>query len=268
MSPLKDFWNSQELNKPLYEDMLWSKPENKNYAGKILIIGGHANSFSIPAESYSFVNNASAGVIKICLPDRLRKIVGNLITDVAYLPSNPSGSFAKEALGELIAFAQWSDVVLLSGDFGRNSETSIMLERFISEYKGKLVLVNDSLDYFVDNPNLFINRPNTLIVATIAELQKISLKVNPEKLIKFSMDLINLVDAVHELNTKFNINIITKHQGNIITTSESKLSTTKLIDDPLEWRTGTASYASVWWAQNNSNVIKALTCSNYEWLVR
>ena len=47
MAP-RTYWHKQGT-KPLYPDVIWSKPENKQAAGKLLIIGGHAYGFSAPA---------------------------------------------------------------------------------------------------------------------------------------------------------------------------------------------------------------------------
>ena len=40
------------------------------------------------------------------------------------------------ALAPLLDLAQWADGVLLAGDIGRNSETTVLLETFMSKYHG------------------------------------------------------------------------------------------------------------------------------------
>lgn len=261
MFNLDNYWQVQDLKNPLFGDLLWSRPENKMLAGKILIAGGNAHGFSDVALAYREAAKARAGSIKIILPNVLQKIVGKTLENAYFCPSTPSGSFAKQSLAELIDYSKWSDIVLLAGNFGRNSETAILLESFVKEYKGKLCLVNDALDYFIPNPTNLMDRPNTLIVATTAELQKISVKFIPEKVIKFNMSLVQLVESLHELSLITSPIIVTKHLEDIIVAYRGKVSTSKLPDKFEPWRESMAAYSSVWYMQNSQQPFEAITSS-------
>lgn len=254
-------WLIQDPKKPLYPDMLWSRPENKSLAGKLLIIGGNAHGFSDTASAYSSAVKAGAGAIKILLPDVLKKVVGATMEDAYYCPSTPSGSFAKRSLSELLDYADWADIVLLEGNFGRNSETAILLESFIDKYKGNVALANDALDYFTPNPINLLRRDNTLLVATIAELQKISVKLNPENVTKFEMSLIQFVDALGQLSAMTPAYIVTKHLDNILVAVKGKVSSTKLDEKFEPWRVEASAYASVWLMQNKAKPFEAVSCA-------
>ena len=58
--------------------MLWSRPENKKHAGKLLVVGGNAQGFAAAAEGYSYADKAGAGTVRVLLPDSLQKTVSKL----------------------------------------------------------------------------------------------------------------------------------------------------------------------------------------------
>lgn len=256
----KSFWVLQQPDNPLFSDLIWSQPQNPTQAGKLLIIGGNVHGFSAPAQAYETSLKAGAGSIRVLLPDSLRKIVGASL-DADYCPSTPSGSFAKSSLAEMLDHASWSDLSLIAGDLGRNSETAMLLESFCADFKGSLTITKDALDYFTQNPTPIVNRPDTLIVGTIAQLQKISLKFYPDNLITFNMSLLKLVEVLHEISIKSTASFITNHEGNLIIAHKGKVSSTKLKEDTDSWRVAVASFSSVWWLQNPDQTFEALTSS-------
>jgi NAD(P)H-hydrate repair Nnr-like enzyme with NAD(P)H-hydrate dehydratase domain len=129
----QSYWHKQG-EKALFPNLLWARPEVKGAAGKLLVVGGHAQSFAAAAEAYTAAEKAGIGTVRVLLPDSLEKTVGKLFPSAEFAPSNPSGGFATRALAELLAAAQWADGVLLAGDLGRNSESLAMLENFAGKY--------------------------------------------------------------------------------------------------------------------------------------
>lgn len=260
----RDYWHRQG-SEPLYPDLLWSRPENRQYAGKLLIVGGHAHGFNAPAEAFAEAEKAGIGVARVMLPDHLRSQLVNIqgpVPSTEFAPSTPSGSFAGKALAELLAAGAWADGVLLAGDLGRNSETAIVLEKLVSKHQGALILTKDAVDYFLNNANLVFNRPNTCVVATIAQLQKLAINAKFTTAFTFSMDLLQLVDSLHELTQQFKVSIVVKHLENIFVAFGGRVSTTKTstgLED--SWRVSTAAHASVWLIQNPSKQFEALTTS-------
>src|SRR5471032_3085314 len=108
---MRDYWHKQAADKPLYPDLLWSRPENRAQAGKLLIVGGNAHGFAAAGEAYAEATKAGVGTARVLLPDSLQKTVGKVFEAGEYAPSTPSGSFAKRALAELLAMAEWADGV-------------------------------------------------------------------------------------------------------------------------------------------------------------
>lgn len=260
----QDYWHKQGSD-PLFPDLVWSRPENRQHAGKLLIVGGHAHGFAAPAEAFSRAEQAGIGVGRVMLPDHLRSQLvkaQGAVLGTEFAPSTPSGSFASEALAELLAAAGWADGVLLAGDFGRNSETAIVLEKFVTKYTGNLVLTQDSVDYFTSNPTPVLDRLATCLVLTMAQLQKLAVHAKFTSAITFGMDLLNLVDTLHTLSSQHAASIIVKHLDTILVAVSGQVSTTKTTDSLEDgWRVSTAARACVWLLQNPSKPFEALSTS-------
>lgn len=255
------YWHKQTADKPLFEDLLWSRPENRAQAGKLLIIGGSSHGFAAPAEAYQEAQKARVGSTRVLLPDAIKKLAGQILETVDYGPSTPSGSFGQQGLAVCLGHSAWADGVLLAGDFGRNSETAILLEKFVTKYQGMLVITKDAVDYFKDLPLLLFDRPTTTVVLTMAQLQKLCQKSGQQRPVTFSMDLLQLVNFLHELTTVHPCNIVVKHLDNILVSSGGRVSTTKLETDLAVWRVQTAAKTAVWLVQNPTKPFEALTTS-------
>jgi NAD(P)H-hydrate repair Nnr-like enzyme with NAD(P)H-hydrate dehydratase domain len=157
--------------------------------------------------------------------------------------------------------AVWADAVLLAGDFGRNSETAILLESVLEKHRGQITINQDALDYFIKQPELALNREDTCIVATFEQLQKIAASTGSTTALTSSMDLLHFIEGIHQLSQKSAAHIITKFQDTMVVASQGDVTTTKLSHDKKTWRVETAANASVWWLQNPNNAMAALTTS-------
>ena len=258
------FWQKQTSGAPLFPDLLWSRPENRTQAGKLLIIGGNGFGFAAPAEAYGEANKAGIGVAQVLLPDALRRTVGKVLEAGDFAASTPSGSFSQKALTELLAHSEWADGVLLAGDMGRNSETAVLLEKFIESYYGQLMLTKDVADYFTAAPERLLKRPETTLVISFAQLQKLAINGKFSRVFTFDIGIIKLVELLHEFSSEFPVNVVVKHLDSIFVAVNGKVSSTKLTEDQEIWRVKTAAHASVWWLQTPSKPFESLTTSVYE----
>lgn len=264
----RTYWRKQ-IESPLFPDMLWSRPENRAHAGKLLIIGGNAHGFAAAAEAYSNAVTAGIGTAHVLLPDAIRKLVKAILETADYAPSTPSGSFGQKALTEFISHAAWADGVLLAGDLGRNSETAMVLESFTQKYSGQLTITKDAVDYFTSTPEQVLARPNTTLVLSFAQLQKIGMSVRSEHALTFDLDLLHVVDWLHEFSTQYKANIIVKHHDKIFVACAGQVSSTSSSDSAEEsWRVATAAHAAVWWLQNPGKPYESLTCGVFDTIKR
>lgn len=259
-----DFWQKQTADAPLFPELLWSRPENRRHAGKLLIIGGNRYGFAAAADAFATSQKAGIGTARVLLPDSLQKTVGKVFAAGEYAPSNPSGSFSQKALAEFLALSQWSDGVLLAGDLGRNSETAIVLEKFAQKYSGPLCLTKDAADYFTSAPGHIPQRADTTTVLSFAQLQKLATNAKFIKAFTFDMGLLRLVRTLHEFTRQFPLQIVVKHLATIFVASDGEVSSTQLSNDMEIWRVKAASYAAVWQLQNTGNAFAALTCAIHD----
>lgn len=258
---MQNYWHKQTADQPLFPDLLWSRPENRAQAGKLLIIGGNAHGFAAAGEAFAEASSAGIGTARVLLPDSLQKTVGRVLEAGEYAPSTPSGSFSKKALAELLALSQWADAVLLAGDLGRNSETAILFEQFISKYAGLLTLTKDAADYFIKAPVTLLKRDKTLLVISFAQLQELAASAKFTTAFTFDMDFLRLVDTLHEFTSHYPAGVVVKHLQTLFVAVNGQVSSTKIDPDQDIWRVKTAAHASTWWLQNPTRPFEALTCS-------
>ncbi len=259
----REFWHKQTTTTPLFGELLWSRPENRIHAGKLLIVGGNAHGFAAPAESYGEAMRAGIGTAHALLPEAIRKIVGVIIENADYAPSTPSGSFATKALGELIDQALWADSVLFAGDLGRNSETAILIEKFLGKYPHAVTLTKDGVDYATSAAASVLPRPDTLLVLSFAQLQRLATAAKSTQPLAYSMDMLRLVDWLHDFSLSHAPYVIVKHLDSIFVAVNGQVSSTRLYEDAKFWRIKVASHASVWWLQNHAKPFEALTTGVY-----
>lgn len=260
----RTYWLRQ-TDTPLFPDLVWSRPEHRSGAGKLLIVGGNAHGFAAPAEAYNQSVQAGVGIVRALMPDAIQRVVKSLFETADFAPSTPSGSFSKESLSEFLAHAHWADSVLLAGDLGRNSETAIVLELFAQKYSGQLVITKDALDYFTSSPSLILSRQETTLVLSFAQLQKIAIHIKHEEALKFDMDFVRIIDWLHKFSKRYTCNLVVKHVESIFVAVNGRVSTTKTPAD-LEklWRIPTAAAIAVWWLQNPTKPFEALTTALFK----
>jgi Cdc6-like AAA superfamily ATPase len=223
----------QENLKPLYPDLIWAKPENRNNAGKILLIGGNEYDFKNIASIYEYLLTAKVGSIKIIFPDILKKEI-KVDSDVGiFLPSNRSGSFSQKALAELMDYSSWPDSIILGGDFGKNAETRLLFERFLDKTKQpKIVFVNDSAPFI---PQTISNNLN-IIIQPLPIIQKFFLSITHQTTLNLQDNPNQIYQKLIELNKIYNQPLVSLLDDNIIFIYNQKIVITKLSNpvDPLQ----------------------------------
>ena len=256
-----DYWSKQTADKPLYPDIEWSKPEQRSKRGKLGIIGGNKLGFAGVAEAYSSALNTGAGEVRVLLPDALKKSIPPIMTDAIFAATNPSGGLSRDALTEMLAIGEWSTSVLLIGDAGRNSETAILYEDFMNKYNGPLIITRDAIDLIKNASASVVERPNTLLVVSFAQLQKLFQAVYYPKVLTFSMQLTGLVEAVHKFTVSYPISIAVLHQDTMVVASEGNVTSTPWGDPMQIWRGVTATRASVYSMWSPTRTLEAITTS-------
>lgn len=255
----------QQGSEPLFPDMLWSRPENKFHAGKLLVIGGTGQGFADAAEAYAAAEKAGIGTVRVMLPDSLYRTVAKLFPAAEFAPSTPSGSFGMTALAELLDAARWADGVLIAGDTGHNSETTQLLEAFITKYSGKLTLCGDDIDIFSTNPLAILDRANTTLVVSFMQLQKLAVAVHHPEAFTSDMGMLLLVEKLLDFNKLHAAHLLVAHDQTAAVAVDGRISTTQIAEQST---TRLAAHAATWWLQNPSKPYEALTTSLHGHLSR
>lgn len=260
---MTDYWFKQGAE-PLYPDLLWSRPENKRQAGKLLIVGGNKFGFAAVGVAYAAAQAAGIGSVRVLLPDALTRTVSKLLPEAEFAVSTPSGSLSRQALAPLIELAGWADGVLLAGDFGRNSETAILLERFLAEHKGSATLQQDALDYFWQAGSSLLNRHQTNLVINLGKLQKLAKNNWPATPVLHSMTLKDLADWLVERTSQDKISITTKHADNYLVALNGQV-VSQLAKESQNWQTELGAFVAVWRLQQPKNDFAALASGLYQY---
>lgn len=255
------YWLKQTSDQPVFPDLLWSRPENRAQAGKLAIFGGNSQSFAAPAEAYGYAEKAGAGTVRVLLPDSLERSVGRLFPEAVFAASTPSGSFSRKALIEWLALADWSDGLLLAGDFASNSETAILLEQFCRKYSGQLTVTRDAANYFIETPGMIEGRQASLLVISYAQLQRLAAAFRFPKAFTFNLDLVRQVELLRDFTSVHPLHIIVRHNEIVFVGSAGRVSTTTGFSLKPIWRLPAAAAAAVWWLQNPTKPFEALTTS-------
>lgn len=241
------YWQTQEPGKPLFPNVAWNKPERRDQAGKLGIIGGNKLSFASVADAYQVARESGAGQVRALVPDALKQSIPTQLTDVVYAPSNPSGSLAQDALADLRVLASWADVLLLIGDAGRNSETAIVYEQLIRDYTGRLVITRDAADLIKHGAQQLVERPDTLLVLSFAQVQKLFQLVYYPKVLTFSMQLASFVEALHKFTITYPVTLLVLHKDTLVLASDGQVITTPWQSPMAIWRGTVATQAAAHW---------------------
>ena len=255
------YWRQQTPETPLFPDIEWNKPERRDQAGKLGIIGGNKLGFVSVAESYSLAFEAGVGDARVLLPDVLKRSIPTSITETIFGTSNPSGSLARDALTSMHALGAWADGILLVGDAGRNSETALVYDDFISSYSGQLTITRDAIDLVRNNNSLLVDRPNTVFVASFAQVQKLFQSVYYPKILTFSMHLAQLIEALHKFTVTYPVTIVTLHRETLIIANNGEVVTQAWDNPMMIWRGAMATRAAVYCLWTPSKPLEAVATS-------
>ena len=242
------YWQRQTPERPLFPDIEWNKPEQRSRAGKLGIIGGNKLGFAGVAEAYSTALASGVGEARALLPDVIKNTLPHTMAGVTYAPSNPSGGLAQESISELRALSAWSDGLLLIGDAVR-------------DYQGPAVITRDAVDLIRNDSATLAARQNTVLILSFAQLQKLFRTLYYPKILTFSMQLLQLVEALHKFTVTYPITITTLHQDTLVTAHSGEVTTMPWNDPMRIWRGTVAARASVYYIWNPSRPLEAITAS-------
>lgn len=224
------YWQKQI--QPLFSDLLWNVPERKT--GRLALVGGHQQSFATPVRLAEYLAHRFPLDVTTFLPDALRSQLPPL-PNLTFCASTATGSFAKSSTLQT-AFTDY-DATLLVGDLSKNSATTIALSEVITgqgagsqKVTKSLTITRDAVDALLTEMPLLLQRPQTFLVASMLQLQKIFRAIYYPKMILLTQPLLPALTTLHKFTLTYPANIVTFHQDQIIVAAQGKVSTTHIVD--------------------------------------
>ena len=255
------YWQKQQPNQPLFPAILWNKPERRDQAGNLAIIGGNKLGFAGVAEAYSIASELGVGAIRVVLPSALKPIIPKTIPNTLYVASTQSGGVSSEATNDMLASLAWADTSLFIGDAGRNSQTAICYETVLQKSDALVVMTRDAIDLIKNDTKAIVEREQTVLVASFAQVQKLFQAVYYPKILVFSMQLLQLVEALHKFTISYPVTIVTLHQDHIIIADNGQV-VTQAWDNPMRiWRGDTATRIASYLLWSPSQKLEAIATS-------
>lgn len=254
-----NYWRKQE-EKPLFPDLIWSRPENKKYAGKLIIVGGQSGEFSHVAGAYAAAQKAGAGHIRVLLPESLRK-TAQVIPEVEFAPANKSGSFAREALAHWFDMSEWADHVIFAGNLGKNSETTTIIDGFLLRGNRPATVNLDSLSSIGINLEQLMRLPITLVIDR-GLLQKIGTALALTVPVQSTTPIDVLAEIIHQISQGNPANLVIQDTKHIWTAVDGNMISTKITKTLTN--TELSAACAVWLMQNPSKPLEALATACHE----
>ncbi len=246
---------------PLYPNVLFNRPVTRHGAGRMLVTGGHTGEFSQPVAYNQLALAAGIGECNVIMPDKLAAITGG--APGVYLgASTTSGSLARAALGRILELSEEADVLSVGLSLSGNSDTTMLIERLVTDYTGRLAVFEAGFAALKGRWELIANRSNALLILTMPEVFKLCGELGIAIDIRPGGGLINKLEIVSNLAARLSCDLAVWGTESIIS-SGTKLSVT-----PLNYRLSlqpAVVYAvmSTFWTQNPQDRFAGLTTGAY-----
>lgn len=243
----------QTKDKPLFPDLLWARPERKEQAGKLLILGGSTHGFADIVKSYEYALQAGIGEVKVVLPEGVKKFVGPVL-DALYAPQLGNGSFAHNALTEIRPYLRWASSILLPGELTNNAETTLLIEDVLRVAQTPIVIAGDAIEAVTKTLG---ETPPTkpIVVADFRQLQRLAYTHSGKQPLLSTSSLDQQVAIMQALVDKLDLGALVRcDERQVLVASTHQASITPVDKNLLEF----AAHCSVLAAQLPAKLYEAV----------
>ena len=225
-----DFWQKQGI-KPLFSEVDMERPEQKRFAGKLLIIGGNKGAFFAVANAMNEAHQMGVGEVRALLPNSLKNQVPST-PEVYFAEAEKSGAFGRNALNDLLIQAEWAEVIVLIGDMGKNAETTMAFAEFMKQCDKPLFITRDAIDAVTpDVMNWAIGREGeTSLLLTMPQLQKLLRTLYYPKVVTLSMPTNQLIDTLHKFTVSYEMSLVVFHNNQLIVAQNGEVVSEEIKD--------------------------------------
>jgi NAD(P)H-hydrate repair Nnr-like enzyme with NAD(P)H-hydrate dehydratase domain len=242
----------RQTDNALFPQILYNRPVTRSGAGRLLIPGGHSSEISQPTALFHLCVASGAGECIVALPDTLVKILAGA-PSTTFVGSSPSGSLGRAALGRLLELSVDMDAVTLGVSLSSNSETSILIERFVAETVRPVIAVDEAIALLTPNPQALIAKPENLLILTMAQVFKLADQLGVPIQIRPGGGLMNKLEIIAAVAKQVSASMLIYGTETIIASPGEPLIVT-----PTNYQLGLYpvvyyARASVFWLQNPTN---------------
>ena len=224
MSENLDYWHRQSTKK-LFGDIDMMAPEQRRFAGKLLIIGGNKGMFFAVASALEAAKRFGVGEVRALMPDALKDQVPST-PELYFAEAEASGAFGRLALQDMLRQAEWADAVILIGDSGRNAETSLVFAEFMDKCQKPVFITRDAVEAVTPSATDWPMREyETGLLLTLPQLQKLLRTMYYPKVITLSMPTNQLIETLHKFSLSYPVAIATYHNDLIVVAQNGEVVT-------------------------------------------
>ncbi len=215
MSENLDYWHRQSTKK-LFNDIDMMAPEQRRFAGKLLIIGGNKGMFFAVASALEAAKRFGVGEVRALMPDVLKNQVPST-PELYFAEAEASGAFGRLALQEMLRQAEWADAVLLIGDSGKNAETTLVFAEFMDKCQKPVYITRDAVEAVMPSGADWAMREyETGLLLTLPQLQKLLRAMYYPKVVTLSMPTNQLIELLHKFTLSYPVTVATYHNDLIV----------------------------------------------------
>lgn len=224
-----EYWVTKRTNN-LFSEVDLDAPEQRRFAGKILIIGGNRGQFFAVASALETAKKMGAGEVRALMPDSLRNQVPST-PELYFAPAEASGAFGKASLEAIYRQAEWADAVILIGDCGKNAETSMAFAEFLNKSDKPVFITRDAIETVMPGATDWgLREAETGLFLTMPQLQKFLRAIYYPKVVTLTMPTNQLIETLHKFTLSYQMSVTTFHNGLIIAAQDGEVISQALTD--------------------------------------
>ena len=257
-----EYFSKYEKNP--YEDIRWNIPERRQ--GVVAVVGGNGQAFRVPVKIAEWLTaHYPLETVKVLLPDVLQDKLPP-VPDFVFVSSTESGSFADAE--EIASALEVTDYGLVVGDLSKNAITAKALAAACHLATKPLLITRDAIDLLMSESadNLLMNQ-NLILVATLAQLQKLLKTVYYPKILTMTQPLTMVAEVLHKFTLSYPVKVVTLHDGQVLIAENGSVAAVPLDQSgfsPLTlWSGEFAAKIAAYNLYNPDNFVKASVCATF-----
>lgn len=248
--------------KNLLAKFAWEKPERKDQAGSLIVIGGVSLKLKEVDTVFKSARACGIGYIYALVPESLAKVFKR--EDPYLVPVNYDGYYGLTESGQKTFSEEFAlaDSLILA-DIGKSSATEHKLALQISKSFKPVIITDSAINLLLSYHAELLTNPRITIILNFQNLQKL-IKASGLQLQSALLSTQNLrskLELLDQFSSQITANIILIDEGRALSTSGNYYLNLELTKEPLQL----AAHFAAWqiWSPK-STILEQLFAANSE----